>query len=280
MIQTYFPFLHKFSKVYQYSILGLLILASLLFASRSSIHGYLNSYAIRNAEQAFGSMAVASIHEQKIKHIATQMGIADSIIIRKMNHTALALFGYHNAFAFFPCLLTCIPIGNQPFLFISEGFFEDLTEQEQKFIIGHELAHIQEGHTRYLNISMYALFLVLLIGAYFLARRIKISIQNYFSASYHTMLIYVFSGLLFFFCLLIPELIELAYRRHIEKVADHTSLTVLHSYDGCIALLARWQRENGLPSHNPYFGLIADHPSCNERKEYCQKLQAKQKDLL
>ena len=58
MIQTYFPFLHKFSKVYQYSILGLLILASLLFASRSSIHGYLNSYAIRNAEQAFGSMAV------------------------------------------------------------------------------------------------------------------------------------------------------------------------------------------------------------------------------
>ena len=227
----------------------------------------------------FGSMPVAPIHETKIKQIAIQMGISDSIIIRKMNHAAIATYGYHNAFAFFPCLLTCIPIGSQPFIYISQGFFEDLTAKEQEFIIGHELVHIKERHTRYLNLSMYAFFLVLLIGAYFLRKRMKVFIQNYFNASYHTALIYIFSGLLFFICLAIPELTELAYRRHIERVADHKSLTALQSYDGLIALIARWQKENGMPSHNPYFGIIADHPSCNERKEYCQKLQAKQKDL-
>ena len=121
----------------------------ILFCARNLIFLYLNDYAIQAAEEQFGSQHLAPAQEEKILSIAHEMGITEPFTIRKMNRFAIAFGGYHNAFAYFPALLHFIPLSNKPFLFISEGFFEDLTLDEQRFLIGHELTHIQENHTLY-----------------------------------------------------------------------------------------------------------------------------------
>ena len=80
--------------------------------------------------------------------------------------------------------------------------------------------------------------------------------------------------------LLGPGLSNLAYRRHIERIADEQSLTKLTSYDGCMALLRRWQKDFSLPSENPYFGFFSDHPSCNERKLLCNNLKTTHEERI
>jgi len=241
----------------------------------------LNSYAVSSTQELFGSQSLASEQEDKIRIIATKMSVSAPFLVRRMNHAALSSFGYHNAFAYFPSLLTFIPIGNQPFLFVSEGFFEDLSFEEQEFLIGHEIAHIKEQHTRCLHLMMYSFELLLfLIGWIIFSRYIKPFIKRRCADNYRIAFLTSSLCILVSICALIPTLIQNAYLRHIERVADHESLTTLNSYAGCIKLINRWQKEWNLPSHNLYLGLFADHPSCHERKTYCHLLQTKQRDIV
>ena len=78
----------------------------------------------------------------------------------------------------------------------------------------------------------------------------------------------VLIGLLFIFVRAAPKLTEFAYRRHIEREADHLSITALGSHDGALVLFERWQKDFKMLEHNP-FELTADHPSIFERKQYC-----------
>ena len=112
-------------------------------------------------------------------------------------------------------------------MFISEEFFEDISMAEQRFIIGHELTHIKEHHARYLNLVLYTLALMLLITAYFFNKYIYLLIKKYMHQKYHTYCNIIASIILFSSCVLVPDLIGLAYRRHIEWVADHKSLCIL-----------------------------------------------------
>lgn len=85
----------------------------------------------------FGEEKLSQINELKIQKIVQDMGMSEySIEIRKMNNFALAHTGRDNALV--------LPFLN--YLFISEDFFEELTEQEQRFLIGHELMHIYSNH--------------------------------------------------------------------------------------------------------------------------------------
>jgi len=239
----------------------------------------LDAYAQSIAEEQFGAKLLSQVHQEKIMAIAHEMNMSEPIVIRKMNHKAYSVFGYHNAFVYFPQFLGCIPIGNKPFLFVSEGFLEDLSQEEQRFLIGHELIHAREHHAQYLVLLLYMGFIVMAVLWWIVTQYILTFFTGYSAGSQQ--FIWALSGLILFPCFLrVPTVASFAYRRHIEWEADQASLGMLQSHDGGIKLIERWQKEFNLPLHNPYWGLFADHPSCYERKVYCMNTQNKTKDTL
>ncbi|MFA6066761.1 MAG: M48 family metalloprotease [Candidatus Babeliaceae bacterium] len=244
-----------------------------LIAKNNFIQEKIDTYAIRNAEKSFGSQPVAQNLEEKIRAIAREMGVTEPIIIRKMSQTALSVYGYCNAFAYFPSFFNIIPISNKIFLFISEGFLEDLSPEEQRFLIGHEMVHVKKHHTQYLNLALCLLFIILMLLSAYIHKRIA---HYYVTHKWHAS---AFAYMLVFMCILITQLTCLAYRRTIEREADHCSLSALNSYEGGIKLAERWEKEYKHPSVNSYFGLFADHPACGERKLYCLQLQHLAREL-
>lgn len=255
-------------KFFQFAWIASLFTILFVISCRHYFSHELESYALTTTQKRFGTLPLALEKEEEIRKIAEEMKVTTPFIIRTMNRDALILYGYHNAFAYFPQFLDFIPISDTAFLFISDGFFEDLSKEEQRFLIGHELTHIQEHHTQYLSLIMLVTGLLVGMLLFVIRRRTK-------GLASHVALFLVC-------CTLITarNLGNLYYRRHIEKVADHESLTKLKSHDGALALIERWQKEFNLPLHNSYYGLLADHPSCHERKSYCLNLKNQSKDIV
>lgn len=266
---TFYPL----SKEIRYTAILTLIIATFSSIVRIDfVQKKIDSYAIHIAEKSFGSKPLAKDVEEKIRAIALEMNIADPIIIRKMNQSALSTYGYCNAMAYFPQLFNIIPISNKAFLFISEDFLEDLSLEEQRFLIGHEMVHIQERHTKYLNLLIFLIMIVLGIFVSFVHKYLA-SIWHIYASSFF---MYIFLAL----SILITQLTRRTYQRHIERVADYQSLAILNSYAGGVKLTERWEKEYKHPLVNPYYGLFADHPACGERKLYCLKLQDQAKEKL
>lgn len=234
------------------------------------VKNYLSSHAQKTMEQMYGSVPLSPIYEAKIRAVATELGVEDPIIMRKMNSSALMAFGYHNAFAAFPLFGNILPLVDTPFLFVSEGFFEDLSEQEQLFLIGHELTHIKEHHTQYIQLILILTILALCtLWWVYVRKKTEAMVATHIPAPYQKASLFMIGFLSVWMCAVAPQLMSFWYRRHIERVADHQSLTLLHSYDGGVQLMDRWVKDYKLPSVNPYGGILADHPSCFERRTYC-----------
>ena len=248
-------------KAIKYLSAGLAAILLLLFISTlSPVKNYLDSYAIGFAEKKFGSKHLAQSQEDKILSIAKEMGITENIVIRKMNTSALQTYGYYNAFAYFVGVpFQIFPISDQPFMFVSEGFLEDLSAEEQRFLIGHELIHIRDRHTKYLALPWYLSILLLLTMTYFIRKKYLLG--------------RLLTGLLIYFSVAVPNLTMLAYRRHIEWVADTESMKILNSYDGCMKLMSRWQKDFKMPKDHLIHALVSDHPSCHEREQCCLELK-------
>jgi len=143
-----------------------IILSTSLIIFYPSIRNYLEKYAIDNLYESLGSLPVSKEIEEKINHIAKEMNFTQDVAIKKMNTYAMRIMGYHNAFACYPTLFFTFAF-DKPHLYISEGFFEDLSLEEQRFLIGHELAHIQEHHLLYLNLILAVITILLLIFWWF-----------------------------------------------------------------------------------------------------------------
>lgn len=246
----------------------------------SFIQEKLNHYLINTAEAYFGSQPLAEKHEKVIKEIAQRMGVTDCVRVRKMNTNAMRLLGYCNAFAYFPKLFLFIPVGIVPFLFVSEGFFEDLAPGEQRFLIGHEMVHIKERHLHYFSGLLFIVVLLLLWFLWFIKNHVRNFIYQKVPVRHAGAIRYLVMGLLTVVCLLIPELLESVYRKKIERDADYQSLIILNSYEGCLSLMHRWQKEFKMNEKNSYSGFFATHPSLQERTAYCQELYFKNKGLL
>lgn len=243
----------------------LLLLAGFAILQIPFVSQKIQSYAISSTEELLGGRLLVPAQEQKIREIAQKMGIIQTVNIRKMNAQALQQFGYHNAFAYFPQFFNIFPIGNQAFMYISEGFFEDLSLEEQEFLIGHELVHIKEEHTKYaLTISL--ALLILITGGVWLLRR-KYSFLRYWTVTLGLWIMLMWA----------LNFGQLAYRRHIERVADMQSLECLGTHNGLLKIVERWLREFKMPLYHDYYGIFADHPSVAERKAYCLELQQKHK---
>lgn len=234
------------------------------------VANYLNAYGVSLIEGDFGKARLEPDQEAMILAIAQEMGITKKIEIRKMNSTALSIFGYHNAFVIFPTICAAvIPVGNVPVFYASAGFFEDITPMEQRFLIGHELIHAREGHCRLEGLIKFVSWVlsIILCGLLGLYLKRRYPVRSSFL---------ILPIMLWFGAFWLVHLSGLYYRRQIEYVADAQSLKLLNSYDGLFAISKRWQKEFCIPRHNSnFFGLLADHPSCHEREQICLELQAK-----
>lgn len=261
-------------KLHTLSFLILLLLITSTVASLNipTVQQYLKAYAHNDMQEQFGSQRLAPEQEEKIKAIAKQMGIEQPIIIRKMNHKALIQFGYYNAIAAFHLFFNFLPLVDTPYLFVSEGFFEDLSDAEQQFLIGHELTHIKEQHVRFFN---FILFLVVVVAyflcLYVLRKYIQRKMGGIRTARFQSMVTNGASLAVLLMCMLAINVTGATYKRHIEWVADCASLAQLQSHDGAIKLMDRWEKEYKVPASNPYWGLFADHPTCADRKKFCRE---------
>lgn len=236
---------------------------------------------VKITQEQFGSLPLAPEQERFIRDIAAEIGLEKKLVIRKMNPRALASFGYHNAFAYNPQTPYFLPIESTSFLFVSEGFFEDLSPEEQRFLIGHELIHIKHGHLHYFHLGLILFFALFLIFLWQPAKYIMVIMRKRFPLFYSKYIPWVTTALLVGICVASTSLVALAYRRYIEREADCVSMQLLNSHAGCLLLTERWHKECKIALHNPYFGITADHPSCAERQTYCLALQHQsiQKDL-
>lgn len=249
-------------KLYLIPVLAALSLLSLYQCPY--FYRIMDAYAIAKTEELLGKELLAAEHETFIREIGQQMGIEEQLFIRKMNYTAVVTWGYHNAVAYFPQFLYVIPLTDRPFLYVSEGFFEDLSPAEQRFLIGHEMVHIKERHVRFSTLIV-VLSLILVFVAWWQLRGWLLPRMSSYSSVARSFLL----GILLYAGIALPGLLHLAYRRHIEWQADKISIAHLNSYDGGIKFMERCVRIYRLPWCNPYGGWLSDHPSCFERRAYC-----------
>lgn len=236
------------------------------------IKPYLDNYAVSMTQQTFGAQPLSESQETFVRSIANTMGINHHrLIIRKMNVAAMQTYGYYNAFAYFPQFF-CLPISSIPFLFISEGFFKDLTLAEQTFLIGHELTHVKEQHT--LGFMFMVILSIIFIFLCIFTSRNRIKVWTDAFCRTHQNIAWVGTLLcLGFFSLYIIDIGFAYYQRHMEYVADRNALETLQSYEGCLALLDRWNKDFKIEKNNTKLGLFADHPCLAERKKHCLELQ-------
>jgi len=254
-------------------LVGILVLTGAFLGLRTIpvVRQGLDNYAINTMTDCYGKTNLKPEYEATILAIAHEMGISEPIVIRKMSSIALQKFGYYNAFVAFALLFDVIPYSNQPFMFVSEGFFEDLSPEEQRFLIGHELIHIRERHTMFVNLVK-VLFTIILLLPWYCA-------VLYFRRRFaeRTILMVICVYLLLCVVLVIPKLATFNYLRYMEKIADCESLKLLNTHEGCLKLLKRWETDFKMAHHHDYYGILADHPSNYERKCYCLELQKESK---
>jgi Zn-dependent protease with chaperone function len=242
---------------------------SISIATLTPLKNMVENYAISNLYESCGKKPVSSNIEEKITGIAQKMALSEKIVICKMNVQSMQIWGYYNAFACYPSLFFGLITFNKPHLFISEGFFEDLLPEEQLFIIGHELAHIQQHHLVHFTLFMALIELLFLVLWWFVLVRYIKKFVTRFKLRYQKKLMYVLSIISLFLCLLISGLIELSYQRQHEREADHKALQILKCHNGALSVIERWCNDFKIPLINNYGGIFSDHPSSLERKNYC-----------
>lgn len=257
-----------------------IILALFSIANTSFAYAYLSNCAHQWIETAYGAQPLNPIYEAKVRAIAQEMNITTPFTIRKMNAIALRTVGYFNAFAMFHLFGAILPLVDTPYLFISEGFFEDLSEQEQRFLVGHELVHIREQHNRFVPLVATGTLCGLLAAwARYSENGVQHLVEKIFSASHQKTGRIITHGTVAVLCATLCELIAVRYQRHNEWVADHESMERLHAHEGGIRLMERWMKDFKMAEYNVLGVLFADHPSCADRRAYCIECKNKHERL-
>lgn len=256
---------------FTYTIFFIVLMCIALPIVFKPIKRMMEQYATTSLYEVFGNAPVSSEVEKKINALAKEMNLSEKFCICKMNTNSMRRWGYHNACACYPSLLCGFIIFNSPHLFISEGFFEDLSIEEQHFIIGHELVHIKEHHLLYLMPIMWFIALFLLGFWWLVIVKYTKNFVRKFDVKYQKKILYTVSTISLFFCLLIPEILEPVCKRRNEREADRQAVRLLKCGEGALKVIDRWSKEYNIPLNNSYCGIFADHPSSSERKEYCLK---------
>ena len=249
-------------------LVGLVI--AVVIASKTILKSRVDQYVYNQMTEMMGKQPLDPKYESQIKEIAAEMGITESIVIRKMNTSAMQAFGYHNAFVIHYLWGNFLPLNNQAFMYVSESFFSDITPAEQRFLIGHELIHAREHHVLFLNlIVQLVVWLAFMVGVLLFRSKWQVvgRPQRYYT------LVAVIGMLAWIGYANLVNLSALAYRRYIERMADRESMKLLGTYEGCCKFTERCGQEYKVGDEKRYWGLFLDHPCNAERRAACLQLK-------
>lgn len=229
---------------------------------------------IQEFEQKMGNTNLNKKNEKFINSIAQELNISEPFIIRKMNVYAIKKYGYYNACVAFPTYLN-YPISTTPYLFISENFFTDLSPEEQRFLIGHELIHLKEKHLMYFDFMVFIIGWIIIYAVTILSKNFIIPFfrRKIISRRKGNVFIVFTIIILWIFLGLTIAIAENYYRYYYEKRADSESLKILKTTEGCLKILDRWEKQFDMKTEHSYYGLLSDHPSHNERRKIALALQ-------
>ena len=229
----------------------------------SLIHRIKNSLA-----NQFGTEQLAPEKEKLIRSIMQEMGIIKNIEIRKMNRHGMTTFGLYNAFAYL-----------DSYLFFSEHFFTKLNTEEQRFLIGHELMHIEQRYVYKQSTVIWGNYfanVALCWYAYQLLNKKRLSskMQRPLIIGLHVALN------------IINKLNELRRARYFEQDADKESAIRLKCAQGGISFLKKMkQLTDDFPLQGNYDystwwkRLWANHPNNEKREKYLQEISKNQTTL-
>ncbi len=205
--------------------------------------------------QGYGTQPLAKDQREFVESIMQEMGIRKPIDMRMANWRAKAIWGRNNAIAIY-----------DRYLFISDSFFDELTKEEQRFLIGHELSHIKFYH----NSKQLSIWILLLILVFFLYGKINKILRPPISRR----IIRIPVGLFCLWMLLIGrQMISATLSRVCERQADMESVRCLDCPKGGIKFIERLEQVNHIvPRKNQFQKVmapwIATHPSNQERIDY------------
>lgn len=207
----------------------------------------------------YGTEPLEPEHEAFIRGIIQELGITKKIIIRKMSRLGIALYRRKNACALF-----------DRYLFVGESFFKELSEEEKRFLIGHELAHLMRNHILIRSVVFFSLLFISGI----ISAALALKLQSTYRLSRTTSII---TGILAFaFFNRIGNIGNMMLSRHQEKEADFISVSRLQSSQGGITFLTK------ASAHDPYdyskwsTRLLASHPSPQERIQLLERITTTQ----
>ncbi len=211
--------------------------------------------------EPLGYTRASEENEQFIRNIQHEMGMDSwNIATRRLSNYAMRLVGRENTFV--------ISTPGLHYLFISQDWFDSLSQQERRFLIGHELSHLQKYHT----LKRIGAGIVLSYTTGLLSDLLT----SDSSPETKTMINRLTT---------VGTLIATAYlSRCQEKEADLNAARSLHAAAGGISLFDRFQRECVDPESRfalrriittinkiPGTLFYATHPSLETRKNYLEK---------
>jgi len=227
----------------------------------------------------YGTEQVSADNEQYIRAIAQEMGFGHlNFKIFRMNDWGISKFGYANA-----CVVN---LYLYKYLFISEGWFNELPDQEKRFVIGHELAHLGKSHHAKIMLASVGLAIgqEVCLGGHFAA------LGRYYDQGQWGKYCVGTIGTLGALCIFDFLLIAMLIRRH-EREADYISATLLNNVQGGIASFEHMKEEelqDDKDKPTTILQLIADklkgyfatHPSHDERLSLIQQYGQQQEQLI
>lgn len=214
-----------------------------------------------------GYHAVSQENEQFIRAIITELEMDDYCIeIRGMTYYAKCEAGYINAFV----MPSIFYKKRHAYLYISEMWFDTLSQEEKRALVGHELMHIKRNHIT----KQFLVNIATIMSTW--------SLKNYVTKRNPEkfLLLPILSLLQLPGCLFIMQ----KYSRICEKDADIAAAQDMNNKDGMLTLLRTVKTQATDPKSKfnikrlkdkilkPITHLLSSHPRINQRIKYIEKL--------
>lgn len=225
--------------------------------------------------ERLGYHAVSKENEQFIRALITELNMDDYCIeIRGMTYQAKLHVGYINAFV----IPTLFSKKKHAYLYISEVWFDTLSNEEKRALVGHELMHIYLNHrTKSFLLSISSAIVAGAMGN-MLA---KVIIEKNSTVANNSAFPTIMSALEFTGSMLVQS----KYSRMCEKEADIKATQVTHEKQGMLTLLHTMKTKTHDPKSKfiikrikdkmikPIAHLFSSHPKISQRVAYIKKLE-------
>lgn len=216
-------------------------------------------------------------NENFIRDIIQELGMSQDIKVFKMSSEEIKKYGRNNAF-----------VTDKKEMYISEDFFNELNNEEKRFLVGHELMHLKLEHAQKRNLQLFMSSLVLYFVGHFSEYYIKKNYgDRYFNGKIRSKkeiyihnlksgLISLASGLGFG---AISTSILLFFNRKRELEADRESVLKLKCFDGGINFFKKMKKEiESSFSESPtiykfLFSITSTHPDHKTRIKQIKNLK-------